>query len=175
MLRDLLNKPRPKATPRPLPTGPKPVLEMRQVPVYVVHYQALEKYIDKVYGIREFDFYIATGAQEGISVEYQVDGEIPETDGWLRQVGDVRLGRRTKNVLLLLKLMVHDKFIPAGKYIIDTRKPVDPIVYYGELLKKTRSPIHPDCLALKERIKDRPAVLEKLAQMDKTLIASQQA
>jgi hypothetical protein len=45
--------------------GPKPVLEMVQLPIFRVHYRRLEEYLAQVYRMEGFDFLLASGAALG--------------------------------------------------------------------------------------------------------------
>lgn len=168
MLREILNRERPVPKPKPKPK-PKnaPPLRMTQVPVFRVYYKDLEEFISKVYGF-EFDFLLAMGMkQEGIGCDFQIDGIIPNTDSIRRQVDQIRYGRRSKNVQLLLDLCVQDGYMPAGKYSIDTRPTVDPVQYYRQILSETGNPDDPKCAAFRSYVKrERPDVLPTLEILD---------
>lgn len=116
----LRNRPRPVKPPRKMPTNPKPTLEMLQMPVFRVHRNALESYITKVFGF-EFDFCLAAGVTEGMCVEYAVDGVLPSVE-WERRAGELRSGRRTREVRLILNTLAHDRYIPKGHYTVSTHR-----------------------------------------------------
>ena len=63
---------REKAPATPPAAGPRPVLEMVQLPIFRVHYRRLEEYLAKVYRMEDFDFLRATGAGPGLVPEYAV-------------------------------------------------------------------------------------------------------
>ncbi|MGH7194648.1 MAG: hypothetical protein ACREJM_14110, partial [Candidatus Saccharimonadales bacterium] len=84
-------------------TGPKPKLPMARLPYYRVHYLALEQYVAKVYRVQDFNFLLAAGVTAGEQVDYKVDGLLP-TDELKRRADEIRAGRRTRNVALLLSV-----------------------------------------------------------------------
>ncbi|NUQ66544.1 MAG: hypothetical protein HUU20_29125, partial [Pirellulales bacterium] len=53
MQRHFHREPPPVKTPT---AGPRPVLEMTQLPIFRVHYRRLEEYVAKVYRMEGFDF-----------------------------------------------------------------------------------------------------------------------
>lgn len=110
-------RPEPELTPLPVPE-PKPKLEMLAVPVFRVKRRALEAYIATVYRF-EFDFLIATGQSEGMAIELAVTGEFPN-GAWSQRAHELRCGKRTRDVNLILNVLACDEFIPKGKYVIDT-------------------------------------------------------
>jgi len=136
-----------KATP---PSGPKPKLPMARLPYYRVHYRALEQYIEQVYRVRDFDFLIAAGIQEGESPQYTVDGKLP-TDEFKRRANELRSGRRTRSVQLILNTLAADGYIPTGFYSFDTKPEPNPIITYTGLLHSTGSPLSPECLEFKNK------------------------
>lgn len=101
----------------PVP-DPKPKLEMTTIPVFRVKRRALEAYISLIYRF-EFDFLLAVGQVEGMNVEYAIDGEL-SSDAWMQRAHDLRCGRRTRDVYLILTVLARDGFIPKGRYVIDT-------------------------------------------------------
>ena len=104
----------------PVP-DPKPKLEMTTIPVFRVKCRALESYISLIYRF-EFDFLLAVGQVAGMNVEYEIDGELP-SEAWTQRAHELRCGRRTRDVKLILTVLAADGFIPKGKYVIDTREP----------------------------------------------------
>jgi hypothetical protein len=169
MLREILNRerpPRPAPKPRPKPTNVPP-LKVTQLPVFRVYYKDLEQFVSKVFGF-EFDYLLSMGMkEEGIGCEFDLDGVVPATDSIKRQVDQIRLGRRSKNVTLLLNLCVEDGYMPAGKYSIDTRPTVDPVEYYRTILSETGDPEHEKCIAFKRYVhRLRPDVLPIIQTLD---------
>lgn len=107
----------------PVP-DPKPKLEMTAIPVFRVKRRALEAYISLIYRF-EFDFLLAVGQVEGMNVEHTIDGELPG-EAWLQRAHELRCGRRTRDVNLILTVLARDGFIPRGRYVIDTRPENEP-------------------------------------------------
>jgi hypothetical protein len=154
--------------PHRMPKNPKPELEMRQLPVYRVHYKTLEAYVQRVFGF-EFNFLFATDSHEGCTHDYLVNGEIP-TVAIDKQATDLRDGRRTKNVLLILTVLVRDGYIPAGSYTVVTTKPEDPTAVYSYLLRRTKSVLHPDCVNFKNRNQGDATFMQRAAILEKSLL-----
>jgi hypothetical protein len=125
--------------------GPKPVLPMVQLPIFRVHYRRLEDYLAKVYRMEDFDFLRATGAGPGLVPEYAVSPALPPALDAARQAEAIRAGRRTQNVGLILNVLCIDGYIPAGRYIIDTRPEPSPIDQYRALLRRTGTPESKEC------------------------------
>jgi hypothetical protein len=158
---------------RIVPKGPKPRLAYTQKPIFNVYYKDLEAYIEKVFGFRDFDLLFAAGIQEGIGVDYTVNGLIPNTSAYGDKVEDIRDGRRSKDVLLLLNLLVKDGYIPAGVYSVNTTKRNAPHDDYRALLMRTRDVLHPECLAFKVRFKDDAKVMDCVSKLDTALLERQ--
>lgn len=95
-----------------------PDLLVEQLPIFRVNYRNLEKFIESVFGF-EFDFKFAAGVTEGTGVEYNVDGVLP-TPSWQRRADELREGRRTRSVPLILAVLTCDGFIRPGRYTIVT-------------------------------------------------------
>ena len=129
--------------------GPKPTLPMVQLPIFRVRYRRLEEYLVKVYGMEGFDFLRATGAGPGLVPEYAVGPALPPALDAARQADAIRAGRRTQNVSLILNVLCIDGYIPAGKYIIDTRPEPPPIDQYRALLRRTGTPEAKECSAFR--------------------------
>ncbi len=159
---------RPQKPPHRMPRDPKPELEMRQLPAYRVHFKALEAYVHKVFGF-EFGFLFATDSHEGCTHDYIASGSIP-TVALDKQATDLRDGKRTKNVLLILNVLVHDGYIPAGAYTVTTTKPEDPTAVYSYLLKRTKSVLHPDCVNFKDQNRDNATFMKQAAVLEQSLL-----
>lgn len=160
----IINRPTPAKKHRPMPTNPKPVLEVIQVPVYRVHHTKLEAYIEQVFGF-EFDFLMAVGITEGQCVEYTVTGDIPTTE-WLRRADELRSGRRSRSATLILAVLCHDGYIRQGHYTVITHPLPDPTVAYTHLLYKTLDPDAPECQAFRERNRGNATFVQRAAILD---------
>lgn len=113
--RDTSRKPK-----RKMPTGEnKPKLPMQQVPVFRVHYQDLERFVQAVFGF-EFDFLFAAGVTNKTGVDYKVTGEMPPTPSWIQKATELRQGRRSRSIPLILAVLASDQYIPVGYYTIVT-------------------------------------------------------
>lgn len=154
--------------------GPRPALDMHRVPVFRVQSRKLEEFVEKAFGMRDFDFLLATGLKEGEFVEYKVNGELP-TGEWQNRANDIRNGRKTRNVLAILTTLVADRWIPPGTYIIDTRRPVDPVVLYGHALRASGDLLSADCVRLKEQHRSDKTFRERVARIDKAWSEQQAA
>lgn len=159
---------RPQKPPHRMPNNPKPELLMRQLPAYRVHYRALESYVQKVFGF-EFNFLFATESAEGCTHDYIISGDIP-TVALDKQATDLREGKRTKNVPLILTVLVRDGYIPAGSYTITTTKPEDPTAVYTYLLRRTKSVLHPQCVAYKNEHINDPVFKQRAAILEQSLL-----
>lgn len=131
-----------------------------------VHYLDLKAYLAKVYRMKDYDVLRSMGITSGLFPEYFINGEMPDTPNLNQQMDNVRRGRRTRNLPLILNMLCQDGFIPAGKYVIDTRPPVDPYIEYSKLLEKLQDPDHPDCVAFKKVHPD-PTFNTKAGHLDK--------
>jgi len=149
---------------------PKPKLKMAQLPIYRVHYRHLEAYLVEVYRMREFDFFLATGVTPGMAPEYNVVPELPPAWECEQRANKIRAGRRTKDVSLILTVLCIDGFIPAGTYVIDTRKPTPPIDVYRALLQQTRDPLDPKCVKYRETHQSDQEFTKKAAELDHAVI-----
>lgn len=147
--------------------NPKPQLKAKVIPVFRVHYQDLEQYIQEVFGF-DYDFMFATGCVNGVVPEYQVTGEIPAS--MANQARDLRQGRRTKNLTLIVNLLAADGYIPAGRYVIDTHKRPDPTEVYRRLLLQTRDPLASECLRFKDTHKDDLVLMERVKVLDQATL-----
>lgn len=145
----------------------KPKLRARIMPVFRVHFQDLEHYIQKVYGF-EFDLLYATGCTPDMCPEYQITGSLPSSIS--KQVRDLKLGKRTRNLSLILNVLAKDEYIPAGKYIIDTHKKPKLIDVYHNLLLRVRDPSLAECLKFKEDHKDNRQLMDQINIMDQAAL-----
>jgi hypothetical protein len=68
-----------------------------------------------------FNFLLASGTVPGLVPEYAVSPTLPPSEDARRRADAIRAGRRTRDVALILNVLCLDGYIPAGKYIIDTR------------------------------------------------------
>lgn len=146
----LIERPIPPRTPHTPPTNPKPPLSMIQLPIYRVKARALEDYFYVIYRIADFDFMAAVGVMPGECPEYDVRPYLPPAITSARRADDIRGGRSTRDVGLILTTLCIDGYIPAGKYLVDTSAPPSAIDVYTSLMKARRDPLDPECLAIKK-------------------------
>lgn len=132
-------------TPAAPQAGPKPKLDMVQLPIFRVHYQKLEDYLCRIFHFDGFDFLRASGAVPGLVPEYQIGPDLPPSSDAARRADSVRSGRRTQDVPLILTVLCRDGYIPPGKYIIDTRPLTPPLEKYKTLLRQTGTPESKEC------------------------------
>lgn len=149
--------------------GPKPVLEMERVPHFRVFYGTLERYIETVFRLKDFDFFIATGCKPGECPEYVVDGKLPSVT-WVQRANELRTGKRTRSIPLILAVLAADKYIPTGLYVINTHMPPDPVGVYTLILEQTRNPLHPDAIAYKEKHRGNETFMTRAAILEQTLL-----
>jgi len=134
----------------------RPRLEMVQLPIFRVHYRRLEEFLREVYRMDSFDFLVASGAVAGMIPEYHVSRDLPAAVTAVDRAHAIRTGRRTRDVQLILNVLCHDGYIPAGRYIIDTRPERPPIARYRALLQETGTPDSPECVAFRRaHLKDK--------------------
>lgn len=139
-----------------------------------VHFRALEAYLEKVYRIRDYNVCMASGAKGEMIPEYDVSDKLPPAPNIRQQVDNIRRGRRTRNLGLILNVLCMEGFIPAGKYVIDTREDLHPIVRYTELLNDTHDPLDPRCLALKEQHQHDREFMKRAKLLDKLTVEFKQ-
>lgn len=151
--------------------GPKPRLEMVHLPIFRVHYRRLEEYLVQVYRMEGFDFLVASGACPGLVPEYAVSPTLPPSADAQRQADAIRAGRRTRSVSLILNVLCLDGYIPAGKYIIDTRPEPSPIEQYRALLRKTGTPESEECGAFRQSHRSDKAFICLAAEIDNQVLA----
>ncbi len=150
--------------------GPKPVLEMVQLPIFRVHYRRLEEYLAKVYRMEGFDFLRASGAVPGLVPEYVVSTTLPPSEDGRRRADAIRAGRRTRDVPLILNVLCLDGFIPAGKYIIDTKPEQSPINQYRTLLRRTGTPESEECRAFRRAHQGNKTFIRLAAEIDAAVL-----
>jgi hypothetical protein len=158
-----------KATP---PSGPKPKLAMARLPYYRVHRRAFEEYVQTVYRLREFDFLLAAGIQEGEVPEFTVTGRL-DTSEQRRRADEIRGGRRTRDIALIFNTLAHDGYIPTGFYSVDTKPEPNPVITYTGLLHATGSPLSPECLAFKAKHKGDEVFSKRAETLDMVWAARQ--
>jgi hypothetical protein len=125
----------------------KPKLKAQQIPVYRVRAADFEEYVGTVYNIREYDFALDVGCQPGEVFEYQITGRPPQTVSFADKLQQIRRGHRVRRYPnLMLEALVMDGYIPAGKYIIDTRPDSPLIVQYTQLMQRHGGPTAPECI-----------------------------
>ncbi len=150
-----------------MPNNPKPTLEMQHLPFFRVHYKAFERYVQIVFGF-ELDYLLAAGVVEGCGVDYPVTGVL-DTTAWQQQAEELRKGKRTKNVHLILNVLAHDDYIPCGKYTIHTHRPPDPTVIYTQLLRQHQNALHPECMRFKNEHRDNATFMKRAAELERSL------
>ncbi len=160
---------------RKIPTwqGPKPPLLMDVTYVCRVHYHTLEQYLAKVYRMEGYNIQLATGSRFGMIPEYTVTGNLPAAPNIQQIVDNIRRGRRTRKLGLILDLLCSDGFIPAGTYLIDMTEEVQPIKRYAELLHNTQDSLHEMCIALREANKGDIAFIKQANNLDRQLLDHQ--
>jgi len=160
-----------KTPPAKTPPGtPTPKLEMTQLPIFRVHYHRLEEFLKTVYRMEGFDFLRATGAGPGLVPEYVVDPKLPPAHDAQRQADAIRAGHRTQNVGLVLTVLCLDKFIPAGRYIIDTRPEPSVLNQYRALLQRTGTPESPECAAFRQTHQRDRSFIHQAAEIDNRVL-----
>jgi hypothetical protein len=140
---------------------------MQVAHLYRVHFLDLQEYLAKVYKMRDYDIRRATGGTEGFCPEYIVDGMMPDATNSGQQVENIRRGRKTRQVGLILDVLCQDGFIPAGKYVIDMTPPPNPIVEYTRLLHEHAHPKHPECEAFRRQHRDNADFQRRATTLDK--------
>lgn len=158
-----------------MPKQPKPILKMQRIPVFRVHYTDFENYVKQVFGFT-FDFFLATGVVPGLCPEYRVSGEVGSHS--VQKIAmNLREGQRTKNMEVILNVLVEDGYIDAGQYVFDTRPlPTlnDLTETYRTLLRRSRDPqtgralpdmpvgSSTDCLAFKSKYKSDAELMDRV-------------
>jgi len=147
-------------------TSPKPTLPMTQLPIFRVHYQDLEDYLCRVFHWDSFDFLMAAGTAAGMSSEYNVSPTVPGSHDAPRRADAIRGGRRTREVPLILTVLCADGYIPAGRYIVDTRAKTAPIEQYKQILRATGNPESEECRAFRAAHKHDRQFVQLAAAID---------
>jgi len=150
--------------------GPRPILEMTQLPIFRVRYRRLEEYLAKVYRMEGFDFLVASGTAPGLVPEYAVSPTLPLCEDAQRRADAIRAGRRTRDVPLILNVLCLDGLIPTGKYIIDTRPEKPPIEHYKALLRKTGNPLSAECITFRDAHRQDRAFTLVAAEVDTAVL-----
>lgn len=161
----MIQRDKPYKAPRKMPTNPKPVLEIYRVPVFRIHYKKFEAFVEKVFGF-EFDFLVAVGITEGQCVEYRVEGKLPTTQ-YEQRAHDLRTGRKTKDVNLIMAVLAKDGYIPVGHYTVSTHPLPNDIVTYTDLVQRTHDTKSPECLAFKAARKGDAQFTQRAETLDK--------
>ncbi len=95
-----------------------PKLPMQVVPKFRVAQADFEKFVQTIFGF-EFDFLFASGLTAKSGADYTVSGKLP-TPAWLEKAKELRQGRRSRSVPLILAVLANDGYIPRGYYTIVT-------------------------------------------------------
>jgi len=151
--------------------GPKPKLAMVQLPIFRVHYRRLEEYLAKVYQMEGFDFLKASGITPGMVPEYGISAALPPSHDAQRRADAIRTGRRTHDVPMILTTLCADGFIPAGKYIIDTRREQSAIDQYRTILRQTGTPESKECIDFQQVRRGDKAFIRLAAEIDNQVLA----
>ncbi len=154
--------------------GPKPVLPMTTVPVYIINCRDLEVYLQTVFKMDEYSVESATGARADMTPEFNVTGHLPGVSNIGQLVNNIRRGRRTRNLELILDILCQDGFIPAGKYIISMAEVPSPIEKYTEVLNKSQDYLHPACIAIKEENRGNVEFNRQVKLLDNGLLKHQE-
>lgn len=131
--------------------GPKPALAMDVTWTCRVHHEVLSAYLATVFKLKDYDVLLASGATPGMCPEYRVNGVLGSASNMKQQADNVRQGRRTRNLALILNVLCLDGFIPKGLYVIDTHPRATPMMEYTRLLNITRNPLAPPCVAFMKK------------------------
>jgi len=170
MLRD--SRPRPPKPPRALPKPGTVTLEMYREPIFRLHRLKLEAFIEQVFGF-DFDVLVALLIVEGETVEFDVTGTL-STNELARRAGDLRIGKRTRDLAMILNVLAFDGYIPKGRYTVVTRAPIDPLVQYRSLLQRHGDPKHPACVSLMGANRGNHDFMSKAAMLDEATYEARQ-
>ena len=146
--------------------GPKPKLEMEVIPTCRVHFKTLEAYLWTIFKIPGYDVRRSTGARADMTPEFVVTGSLPMTGNMWQRIDSIRRGRRERNLGLILDVLCHDGFIPAGKYVIDMTQGPDPIEAYREALNENLDPLDTRCVQLKEGNRRDKVFMKRVKALD---------
>ena len=75
-------------------------------------------------------------------------------------------GRRSRDVLLILSVLCADGYIPAGKYIVDTRPETPPLEIYKALLRQTETPDSKECRAFRAAYQRDQELIRVVSEID---------
>jgi len=137
-----------------------------------VHFRALEAYLAKVYRMRDYDARLASGAAGQMAPEYVVTGAFPPAANMAQQIDNIRRGRRTRDLGLILNVLCVDGFIPVGKYVIDISEDLQPIQRYAELLNESHDPLSTGCISLKEQHRVDREFMTQAKMLDQLIITA---
>jgi L-fucose mutarotase/ribose pyranase (RbsD/FucU family) len=155
--------------------GPKPKLKMSVIPHYRVHFRVLEAYLATVFQMQDYDIKLATGAKCGMTPEFVVTGSLPPANTMGQQVLDIRRGRKTRRLGLILDLLCLDGFISAGVYIIDMTEGDEPFEAYRKILNERHDPLSPECLKIKSDNRRDSKFVKQVAVLDRKINELKQA
>jgi hypothetical protein len=127
----------------------KPTLELTRIPVYRVHADALNAYIVAKFAFDHFDTVWALGIKPPETAIFNVTGDL--SSEYQQRAADLRNGRRTRNVALILNVLAVDGDIAKGTWIVETKEPPPPRVIYRRLLERIGNPKSQECKAFRER------------------------
>ena len=156
-----------------MPRDPKPVLPVRALPVFRVHFEDLEAYIKLVFGF-DFEYLESTGTVAGQVAEYAVSGELPSVE-WQRKADQVRAGRRTRELRVILAVLAADGYIAKGQYIVSTHRRPTPIEVYTHALQQTRSVDSDLCQQVKAKFAGDPVFMQRAKVLDDVWAARMKA
>jgi hypothetical protein len=161
-------------TPQPIREwkGPKPELPMAVTLICRIHFRALEAYLAKVYRMREYDARLASGAAGDMAPEYTVTGTLPPAVNMAQQTDNIRRGRRTRDLGLILNVLCIDGFIPVGEYVIDISEDLQPIQHYAELLNASHDPSSTGCMDLKKKHRGDREFVQRVKMLDQLMITA---
>jgi hypothetical protein len=117
--------------------------------------------------MRGYDIRRSTGARADMTPEFNVTGFLPDIPNLWQQVDNIRRGRSERNLGLILNLLCKDKFIPAGKYIIDMTPGPDPLDTYRDTLHRTNDPLDVECMKIKKANHNNRDFIKQAAMLDK--------
>lgn len=157
----------------PVWKGPKPKLPVQVLNVFRVKYRDLEDYLNLIYKMEDYSVESATGAKGDMTPEIDVTGILPVMPNICQLVDNIRRGRRTRNLRLILDLLCRDGFIAAGKYIIDMTEIKTPIEVYADILNDLQDCLHPRCLKFKDDHKSNIGFMKQVKVLDYKLLEHQ--
>lgn len=82
------------------------------------------------------------------------------------RIGRLGHAQRTSDMLLILNVLCLDGFIPAGRYMVDTKLRRPAIEVYQALLEKHRDPQARECVQFRERHRGNPGFVKRAAVLD---------